>query len=139
MIYVLCDFGNGQAEMMVDTGAQMSVISVPLVYKLGLQDKVDTRRRGLASGVGHARVLGRLHGIPVRLGQHSGVEFAVDLSVLDIDEELLMLGIPELRRFECIIDLKKQCLVFGGYGGSEVKFLPPSPRRVHWRALCPMM
>merc|ERR1711924_324739 len=109
-------------EMLVDTGAQMSVISSPLVRQLGL-----------ASGVGYARILGRLRGVPVRLGTHSGVEFALDFSILGVDQELLMLGIDQMRRFECIIDLQKQCLVFGGSGGSEVAFLPPSPQRMHWR------
>lgn len=139
MIYVHCDFGTGMTEMMVDTGAQMSVMSTPLVYEFGLQDHVDTRRRGIASGVGHAKILGVLHGVPVRLGTNSGVEFALDFHVLGVDQELLMLGIDQLRRFECIIDLKKQVLVFGGHGGTEVAFLPPSPKRLHWRVVCPQM
>merc|ERR1719191_466469 len=102
MIYVQCEIANcGVAvEMLVDTGAQMSVISLPLVRQLGLHDSVDGREQGVASGVGYARILGRLRGVPVRLGTHAGVEFALDFSVLGVDQELLMLGIDQLRRFE---------------------------------------
>lgn len=141
MIYVQCEVGDGgtAVEMLVDTGAQMSVISLPLVRKLKLMDRVDWRQRGIASGVGHATILGCLQSIPVRLGSTSGVEFALDFSVLDVEQDLLMLGIDQLRRFECIIDLQRQCLVFGGHGGSEVSFLPPESHGVHWRHLCPVM
>lgn len=141
MIYVPCEVGEGgtAVEMLVDTGAQMSVISLPLVRKLKLMDRVDWRQRGIASGVGHATILGCLQSIPVRLGSTSGVEFALDFSVLEVEQDLLMLGIDQLRRFECIIDLQRQCLVFGGHGGCEVSFLPPESHGVHWRHLCPVM
>lgn len=142
MIYVECEVGNSgtSVEMLVDTGAQMSVISSPLVQQLRLEDQVDFSRGGVASGVGHARIVGCLQGVPVRLGSESGVEFALDFSVLDVHQDLLMLGIDQLRRFECIIDLQRQCLVFGGQGGTQVNFLPPDEDRArHWRAACPMM
>eukprot|EP00930_Biecheleria_cincta_P061593 TRINITY_DN47158_c0_g1_i1.p1 TRINITY_DN47158_c0_g1~~TRINITY_DN47158_c0_g1_i1.p1 ORF type:complete len:293 (-),score=54.99 TRINITY_DN47158_c0_g1_i1:86-916(-) len=137
LVYVACEVGNTAVEMMVDTGAQSSVISMPLVRRLQLETHLDSRYQGMASGVGTARILGKLRGVPVKLGH---VEFALDFSVLGVDDPLLLLGIDQLRRFRCIVDLDKQQLVFGGSGGVEVAFLPPSPSQLSYRTVgCPTM
>ena len=49
--------------------------------------------------------------------------FALDFSVLEIQDQLLLLGLNQLRRFRCIIDLEQNVLVFGGAGGVQVPFL----------------
>ena len=36
---------------------------------------------------------------------------------------MLLLGLDQLRRFRCIIDLEQNVLVFGGAGGVQVPFL----------------
>ena len=49
--------------------------------------------------------------------------FALDFSVLEVNDQLLLLGLDQLRRFKCIIDLEQNVLVFGGAGGVQVPFL----------------
>ena len=49
--------------------------------------------------------------------------FALDFSVLEVQDQLLLLGLDQLRRFRCIIDLEQNALVFGGAGGVQVPFL----------------
>jgi len=66
MVLVACRLGSAQVEMMVDTGAQSSVISLPLAQALGLMDRLDTSEQGIASGVGRARILGKLRGVAAR-------------------------------------------------------------------------
>mmetsp|Transcript_48359 Transcript_48359/g.113189 ORF Transcript_48359/g.113189 Transcript_48359/m.113189 type:complete len:269 (-) Transcript_48359:190-996(-) len=138
LIHVGCEMGNTMVEMMIDTGAQTSVISEPLVRRLQLQGHMDSRFQGMAAGVGTARILGKLRGVPVKMGH---VEFALDFSVLGVEQPLLMLGIDQMRRFKCVVNLERQCLTFGGSDGVEVPFLPPdSRRRVSYRqAGCPTM
>eukprot|EP00927_Polykrikos_kofoidii_P071084 TRINITY_DN67419_c0_g1_i1.p1 TRINITY_DN67419_c0_g1~~TRINITY_DN67419_c0_g1_i1.p1 ORF type:complete len:297 (+),score=41.09 TRINITY_DN67419_c0_g1_i1:21-911(+) len=141
MIYVACEIGDIAVEMLVDTGAQMSVISEPLVQRLGLRKMLDTRSTGVAVGVGTAQILGKLRRVPVKLGH---VEFATDFSVLSLQEPLLILGIDQMRRFQCIVDLERQLIIFGGRGGVEVPFLPPAENRISLRRLsselgCPQM
>jgi hypothetical protein len=126
MVHVACEIGGTAAEMLVDTGAQTSVISAPLVQQLRLDRSIDARHAGVAAGVGTARILGRLPAVPVRLGH---VECHVDFSVLELQQPLLMLGLDQLKRFKCIVDLERSVLVFGGAGGVEVPFLAPSQAR----------
>jgi DNA damage-inducible protein 1 len=65
----------------VDTGAQMTVLSVKGAQKCNLLDKVDSRFRGVAAGVGAARIVGRVHLATLRFGSHTAVD--VSLSVLE--------------------------------------------------------
>lgn len=138
MCIVPCVMGGGTAvEMMVDTGAQTSVISRTLARELKLP--IDTRHQGTAVGVGRASVVGMARDVVCELGH---VEFLLDFMVLDIDEKLLLLGLDLLRRYKCIVDLERDVLVFGGKGGVEVEMLPPQNQHIALRNQingCPMM
>ena len=121
MVLVECRFGDAAAvEMMVDSGAQHSVISAPLARRLGLMNRLDRSEQGVAAGVGRARIIGKLRSVAIYL---KNVEFALDFSVLEVPDQLLLLGLDQLRRFRCIIDLEQNVLVFGGAGGVQVPFL----------------
>ena len=121
MVLVECRFGDAAAvEMMVDSGAQHSVISAPLAQRLGLMNRLDRSEQGVAAGVGRARIIGKLRSVAIYL---KNVEFALDFSVLEVPDQLLLLGLDQLRRFRCIIDLEQNVLVFGGAGGVQVPFL----------------
>mmetsp|Transcript_25265 Transcript_25265/g.53664 ORF Transcript_25265/g.53664 Transcript_25265/m.53664 type:complete len:295 (-) Transcript_25265:235-1119(-) len=134
--YVACEIGGMAIEMLVDTGAQTSVISQPLVRQLNLMSHLDTSHQGIAAGVGRARILGRLRDIPVKLGH---VEFQLDFTVLGVEDPLLILGIDQMRRFRCVVDLERQVLLFGGRDGVEVEFLR-NPQRPRMRQLeCTVM
>merc|ERR1712241_9469 len=106
--------------MLVDTGAEMSVISESLARQLDLLDRLDRRYRGTARGVGSANILGKVFDIPVKLDH---VEFELTFSVLQLDRCELILGLDLMRRFKCVVDLEKHSLVCGGAGGVEVPFL----------------
>ena len=59
-------------EMMVDSGAQHSVISAPLAQRLGLMNRLDRSEQGVAAGVGRARIIGKLRSVAIYL---KNVEF----------------------------------------------------------------
>lgn len=130
MCEVACVVGDGVCvEMMVDSGAQSSVMSSSLARELGLERRIDRREVGIAMGVGRARIIGRIRGVVCTLGN---VEFDMDFVVLDVPDKILLLGLDQLRRFKCVIDLEKEVLVFGGRDGVEVPMLPPSEQHVDW-------
>ena len=123
---------------MVDTGAQSSVMSARLARQLNIIARLDTRFQGVASGVGSARILGKIHGVICELGH---VEFPMDFIVLDMNEDLLLLGLDLMRKYKCIVDLERDVLIFGGKGGVEVEMLPPDQQHLAIRSQvgCPMM
>jgi hypothetical protein len=84
---VLCGVG---CEVLVDTGAQSSVISAALMDRLALRRSLDRTMQGYAQGVGAARIIGRLHRVPLVLGH---VEFFVSLTVIEMQGDMLMLGL----------------------------------------------
>lgn len=139
MCEVPCVLGNGVcAEMLIDTGAQSSVISAPLARQLNLMSGLDRRYQGVAAGVGQARILGKLYNVGCELGH---VEFPMDFIVLEVPDNLLLLGLDLMRRYKCIVDLERNVLIFGGHGGVEVTMLPAQETSIRARQQlgCPMM
>uniref|UniRef100_A0A7S0A3R4 Peptidase A2 domain-containing protein n=1 Tax=Pyrodinium bahamense TaxID=73915 RepID=A0A7S0A3R4_9DINO len=128
LAFVSCRLAGEELQMLVDTGAKRSVISSSLVQRLGLLGHLDRSIQGVSVGVGSAKITGRLRGVPLALGP---VSLSVDFSVLDIEGGLLVLGLESLRQHRCLVDLGRQCLVFGGRSsGMAVPLLPPDPGRV---------
>jgi len=128
MCHIPCVVGPNAVcvEMMVDTGAESSVISESLAKELGLHQHIDRRAQGIAAGVGQARIVGEIHNAVVTLGQ---VEFLMDFMVLQVPQRLMLLGLDQMRKYKCIVNLEKDVLVFGGSGGVEVPMLPPDQQR----------
>ena len=134
LLYVPCEINGRMVEMMVDSGSQTSVISSSMMTKLKLQARIDNRYQGVAAGVGAARILGRIQNCPVIIG--NGVEFNLYFLVIEVPHDLMILGIDQMRRFKCVIDMENNVLVFGGHQGIEVPFLPPDQNHVNVREQC---
>jgi Aspartyl protease len=121
MLYVPCEVEGRLVEMLVDSGASSSAISKKEMIRLNLQSKLNTRYCGKAVGCGAANVLGVVENVQVSIGH---VEFRLFFLVLDTENPLLILGLDQMRKFKCLIDLEENKLIFGGKGGVEVQFLP---------------
>ena len=65
----------------------------------------------------------------------------MDFSVLEVPDNLLVLGLDLMRRYKCIVDLERDVLIFGGKGGVEVNMLPAEQQHIRARSQlgCPMM
>jgi len=124
MCHVPCIVGSNNicVEMMIDTGAEKSVMSLALCRRLGLEASIDRRQSGIANGVGQARILGNIAGVVCTMGH---VEFPMDFMVLEVPGQMLLLGMDQMRKYNCIVDISRDVLIFGGSGGVEVPFLPP--------------
>ena len=128
MCHLACVMGeNGICvEMMVDTGAQSSVMSSTLAQDLGLNLE---RAYGMASGVGTARITGIARNVPCRFNGEL-MEFSMDFMILELGraERMLLLGLDQMRKYKCLVDLERNVLIFGGSGGLEVPMLEPPPQ-----------
>jgi Aspartyl protease len=158
LLYVPCQINGRMVEMMVDSGSQTSVVSSSMMNTLNLQRRLNPRFQGVAAGVGAARILGRIENCPVMIG--NGVEFNLFFLVIDVPHDMMVsdfvkellqdlstfshsfgwlfkiLGVDQMRRFKCVIDLENNVLVFGGHQGIEVPFLPPTQNHANAREQC---
>ena len=116
-------------EMLVDTGAQTSILSMPVVRQLGLSNRLDRRVQGVAAGVGRAKILGSLRNVVCSFGV-GHVEFLMDYLVLDVSDPLVIIGLDQLRKYKCLVDMERNKVVFGGAGGVEVDMLTANETHV---------
>lgn len=141
MAIVPCTIGNICIEMLIDTGAQTSVLSMPIVRKLGLTNRLDRRYMGVAAGVGQARISGKINNVVCAFGV-GHVEFPMDFIVLDIKDDLIIIGLDQMRKYKCLVDMESEKLIFGGRDGIEVNMLPANQQHIDFRSLssgCVMM
>lgn len=134
MCLVACQIGNITVEMLVDTGAQSSVLSMPLVNQLGLRNRLDRRYQGVATGVGRAKICGNIRNVICTFGV-GHVEFLMNFIVLEIQDPLVIMGLDQMRKYSCLVDVGREKLIFGGAGGVEVDMLPPSQTHFDIRSL----
>lgn len=113
MLYVRCTLNNVGLSAFVDTGAQMTVMTLNCARKCNLIELIDRRFSGVASGVGVAKIVGRVHMATLRFGRTA----AADVSITVLDQRggpELLIGLDLLRKYHAHIDLEHNQLVMGG-------------------------
>ncbi len=117
MLYIESEVNGVALKAFVDSGAQMSVMGRSCAQKCNLMRLLDKRYHGVATGVGSAKILGRIHLTQLKIG-HSF--FNLTITVLDQDDMEFLIGLDMLRRWQACIDLKRNVLVVGD---EQVRFL----------------
>jgi DNA damage-inducible protein 1 len=110
MLYINAKVNGVDLRAFVDSGAQMTIMSKACAEKCGLMRLLDTRFHGVAVGVGSAKILGRVHLTQMVIGKS---HFPVTITVLDQGGIEFLFGLDMLRRHQCSIDLKNNCLNIG--------------------------
>jgi hypothetical protein len=112
----------------VDTGAQVSVLSVDGADRAGVLQMIDRRYAGKAQGVGQCRVLGRLPAGVLHLHMHGHSVKSPAITILEHtnDGVELLLGLDFLRDHGAILNLRNEEMILADRGGDvSIPFIRP--------------
>ena len=70
--------------------------------------------RGVAAGVGQARIVGRVHMATLRFGQRTAVDTSITVLEQASGGPELLLGLDLMRKYQATIDLARNAMVIGG-------------------------
>ena len=122
MLYVDICVNSVPIKCFVDSGAQMTIMTLKCVEQCKLRHLLDTRFNGEARGVGSAKILGKIHIAQMELGIKTF--YPVSITVLESGDVDFLLGLDMLKRHCAIINLKANTLTFEG--SEPISFLSES-------------
>jgi len=125
MLYIDCSVNKEPMIAMVDTGAESCVMSLEFARRCRIDMMMDTSYSGLATGVGTAKIVGKVWSCDIRIGN---VFYVATFSVVESYHLDFLLGLDFMRRYQCCVDIGHNCIRIGE---NAVPFLPPEriPRR----------
>lgn len=121
MLYIKLRINGHETFALVDSGAQQTIIHPKLAEEFGILRFLDKRYAAMSIGIGSARTEGRIHSVPVSLGD-SNLEVPCSFTVIETHVGILF-GLDMLRRHKCLIDLGQDALLIGEH---KVGFLNES-------------
>lgn len=96
---------------------------------------LDKRFQGTAVGVGTQKIIGRVHQVPMRVGNGF---LPCSITVLEKEQSMqFIFGLDMLKRHQCCIDLKRNRLVIGSTGDEARSEGEKERRRAATR--CPLL
>ncbi len=117
MLYIKGKINNKELNIFVDTGAQVSIMSLSMAKELGVDYLIDHFCEGQLVGVGTKNMSGKIHYLDIQLDNFN---LPCGFTIIDDNNIKIMLGLNSMLSVGCTIDLKNKKLIFNNY---EVKFL----------------
>ncbi|AYV80673.1 MAG: hypothetical protein Harvfovirus4_37 [Harvfovirus sp.] len=114
-INVLAKIADKEVTLIIDTGAQVNVMSMDVVKKLGIVSFMDTRSKGTMHGVGTGTICGQIPYIEIKFGD---VLCPANFYVLENmkDQHLqILIGFPFMMFYKTNLDFAKSQMTIGSY------------------------
>lgn len=111
MLYFPCWINGKPIKIFLDTGAQNSIMSRKCAEDYGIAHLIDTRRSGLAVGIGEQKIVGQIWMVELDLGDHI---LPCSFIILENVSVEIIFGLNMLISHGCVIDCKEKFLRIGG-------------------------
>lgn len=118
-IYIEGILDNYRVKMIVDSGAQKSIMSYELAKQIRVDNIIDKRYKGYATGMGKAAIIGRIMGCNIKIAPGFFISIDIDVATLD-NPSIFLLGLDFLYPNKCVMDFNKQCILSGN---NKIPFL----------------
>eukprot|EP01036_Dinobryon_divergens_P031020 gene31020-40355_t len=99
-LQIMCEVNGFLVPAIIDTGAEISIMSSSCAKRCHLSNIIDTRYSGKAIGVGTSDILGGIDDLQLRIGP---INFKNKISILRNSRCDFLIGLDILRRFKCEI------------------------------------
>lgn len=106
-LQVMCEVNGYSVPAIIDTGAQISIMSYGCAQRCRISGNIDTKYSGRAIGVGSSDILGRINGLSMRVGP---ISFDGKVSILRDSRVDFLIGLDFLKRFNCEVSFKDNAL-----------------------------
>jgi len=117
ILYINGKINNKDLDIFIDTGAQVSVMSLSTAKDLGVDFLIDYFCEGQLVGIGTKNMIGKIHYLDIQLDNFN---LPCGFTIIDDNDIKIMLGLNSMLSLGCMIDLKNKKMIFNNY---EIKFL----------------
>ena len=106
-LQVICEINGFSIPSIIDTGAQISIMSSQCAKRCRIFDDIDKTFSGKAVGVGSSDIIGRVNNLDLRIGP---IKFKNPIAVLKDSRVDFLIGLDILSKYDCDINLKEKML-----------------------------
>ena len=109
MLYIPLEINKYKVIALVDTGAQMTIMSIDIAYKCGLYNLIDHDFQGQAVGVGTSKIIGVVHCAQIKIQDRY---LMAKITVIENVSIGFIFGLDNMRSHRCTIELASNKLIF---------------------------
>ncbi len=108
-IKVMCEINGFNVPAIIDTGAEVTVMSTSCAKRCHLLNQIDTKHccKAVGVGSGSSEIVGGIDKLGLRIGP---LNFQSKISVLRNSRCDLLIGLDVLQRFSCEVSLRSRHL-----------------------------